>query len=420
MVENSMNIKKFLEEIIVTIKDLLNDYPNIFSLLVTTLEKLLGGYLNIIFLLAVVFCGFGLPVRLIVAGILSVIIIVFVYKWFSNKLAIPKYERELNELSKKTLTNNALIRKEAIPQYFIYTAPTTKIFINTTPSALNEKAIFIFKIAQVFGSLSHWIGSILMYITERNFFTDCFEFLFVLGFVASQIAVLAEVIHRLGVESKKLYIEKMQKLQLLESEKTIYQGNLKPTDEQMDNWLNQDLEEIKRDALQKLDINEEDIITPPGFEGQGLQSIMFIGPSQKAELAIGQDLNIRFSIYDILIVYLTQYHLAAYKCTLDLATQIRTKESTQEYHYTDVVSVSTKTGSDLALTVNGETKSIANYQQFALSVASGESITVATPTSFSEQILAIIKDGKLPDSGADKAIRAIRSQLREKKKGAIE
>jgi hypothetical protein len=188
----------------------------------------------------------------------------------------------------------------------------------------------------------------------------------------------------------------------------------KPTDAQMDSWLQKDLDEIKRDALQKLDINVEDIITPQGFNKQDSQAIVVVGPGPKAQVTIGKDGIIRFSIYDILIVYLTKYHLASYKCTLDLATSIRTQETTQEYAYKNIVSVSTKIGSNLAITIHGQTTSLPNYQQFALSVANGDTISVVTSLSADNQLLAVLKDGKLPDSGADKAIRAIRSQLRDK------
>lgn len=209
------------------------------------------------------------------------------------------------------------------------------------------------------------------------------------------------------------HAKKYQK-KFIEYKEEFLKTEPKPSDSLMDKWLHQDLEEIKRDALQKLDINAEDIITPQGFNKHDSQAIVVVGPGPKADLAIGKDGVIRFSMYDILIVYLTKYHLAAYKCTLDLATRIRTQETTQEYAYKNIVSVSTKIGSNLAITFAGQTTSIPNYQQFALSVANGDTISVVTSLSADNQLLTFLKDGKLPDSGADKAIRAIRSQLRDK------
>ncbi len=181
----------------------------------------------------------------------------------------------------------------------------------------------------------------------------------------------------------------------------------KPSDQQMDEWLQGDRERIRTDALKKLDLEASQVVRDP---------IEVIGPANKADLQVGKDNVIRFSKYDLVTVYLTDYHLAAYKCTLDMAHGTQTDESTQEYHYKDVVSVATQTaGSDLfAVMLNGEHKSIASYQKFQLAVASGDRIEVAIAFP---QIDDIIKEGKLAPTGADEAIRVIRARLREMKGG---
>lgn len=181
----------------------------------------------------------------------------------------------------------------------------------------------------------------------------------------------------------------------------------KPSDAQMDEWLQTDRVRIRAEALKKLDLESSQIVRDP---------IEVIGPANKADLAIGKDNVIRFSKYDLVTVYLTDYHLAAYKCTLDMAHGTQTDESTQEYHYKDVVSVATQTGgSDIfAVLLNGEHKSIASYQKFQLAVASGDRIEVAIAFL---QLDDIIKEGKLAPTGADEAIRVIRARLREMKGG---
>lgn len=184
----------------------------------------------------------------------------------------------------------------------------------------------------------------------------------------------------------------------------------KPTDEQMDAWLGEDLVRIKRESMSKLDLLPEQVLGEPD------DPIMVVGPANGAKWAVGKDDIIRFSLYDILVVYLTSYHLAAYHCTLDLASGTLLGESTQEYHYTDVVAVSTQTASSglIAVMVDGTKKEVASYQKFALSVASGERIEVAV---FFPQLEDIIGKGKLAPTGADKAISSIRAMLREKKGG---
>jgi hypothetical protein len=188
----------------------------------------------------------------------------------------------------------------------------------------------------------------------------------------------------------------------------------KPTDAQMDAWLDEDLARIKREAMGKLDLLPEQILGDPDAP------IVVFGPANEAKWASGKDDIIRFSRYDILVVYLTSYHLAAYQCALDLASGTLLGESTQEYHYTDVVAVSTQAASSglVAIMVDGKKKEIARYQKFALSVASGERIEVAV--SFPQLEDIIVGAVSLAPTGAEKAISTIRAMLREKKGGVEE
>lgn len=199
----------------------------------------------------------------------------------------------------------------------------------------------------------------------------------------------------------------------VEYEKTYKLAEPKPSDEQIDNWRNSDLERIKKESLDKLDLLPNQVIGNPD------EPIMVVGPSAGANAALGKDNIIRFSSHDVVIVYLTDYHLAAYSCTIDLSKGLPTHESTQEYHYTDVVSVATQTDNSriFKVKVNGEDKPLANYQKFALSVASGERIEVAV--SF-PQIDDVIKNARLAPTGAENAVKMIRARLREKKGGVQE
>lgn len=187
----------------------------------------------------------------------------------------------------------------------------------------------------------------------------------------------------------------------------------KPSDEQMDNWRNGDLDRIRKESMTKLDLLPNQVMGNPN------DPIMVVGPSAGAHATLGKDNVIRFSIHDVVIVYLTDYHLAAYSCTVDMASGLETKESTQEYHYTDVVSVATQTDNSriFKVVVEGKDKPLANYQKFALSVASGERIEVAI--SF-PQLDDVIKNARLAPTGADNAVKVIRARLREKKGGVQE
>jgi hypothetical protein len=187
----------------------------------------------------------------------------------------------------------------------------------------------------------------------------------------------------------------------------------KPSDEQMDGWRNGDLVRIRKQSLSKLDLVPEQVMGDPN------DPIMVVGPSEGARLAVGKDGILRFSGHDIVIVYLTDYHLAAYSCTVNMATGLETKESTQEYHYKDVVSVATQADNSrlFKVVVDGQDKPLADYQKFALSVASGERIEVVIAFP---QFGDIIKNARLAPTGAENAVKVIRAMLREKKGGVHE
>ncbi len=184
----------------------------------------------------------------------------------------------------------------------------------------------------------------------------------------------------------------------------------KPSDQQMDKWLEQDKRKLMSDAMKKLELVPEQILRPD-------EPLLIIGPQMPTYIAAGKDGILRFSRYEVVVIYLTSYHLGAYSCDLDFTTGLVLSEETQEYHYTDVVSVSTTNENSPfnVTTVDNKVHPIASHQQFSLSVANGDRIkvTVAFP-----QLEGILQEGKLLPSGAEKAISNLRAMLREKKGGS--
>lgn len=192
-------------------------------------------------------------------------------------------------------------------------------------------------------------------------------------------------------------------------DKEYSEAEPKPSDKQMDEWLEQDKKRIVSEALDKLGLVPEQVLNLK-------DPLLVIGPQSSAKFRIGRDNTLRFSAYQVVVIYLTNYHLGAYSCNLDFITGRTGREETQEYHYTDVVSVSTLNANShfTVVTIEGEEYPISSQQQFSLSVASGESIkvTVAFP-----QVDKIFKEGKLLPTGSEKAISTLRAMLREKKGG---
>lgn len=183
----------------------------------------------------------------------------------------------------------------------------------------------------------------------------------------------------------------------------------KPSDAQMDRWLEQDTKQIIQSALGKLDLASDQVLNIN-------EPLVVTGPKTRALIALGKDGILRFSEYKIVVIYLTNYHLGAYEADLDFITGKVVIEETQEYHYTDIVSVATvhENTPFTAKTPAGREEQIALQQQFALTVASGDKIqvTVALP-----QLKGVFETGKLLPSGAEKAMSTLRAMLREKKGG---
>jgi len=196
-------------------------------------------------------------------------------------------------------------------------------------------------------------------------------------------------------------------------ERNYYLAEPKPSDAEIDEWHRRDREFLKTYAMRKLDLSPEEI-----RRDNRSRPLVIVGPGPSAQVRLGADSVVRFSCHDVLIIYLTPYHLAAFRCVIDLHDGAIKTETTQEYHYENVVSVSTRQShSPVTVYVEGQPREVIVNQHFALSVASGEQISVAT--GFKES-LALSGNTTFAETGAEEAIRSIRSRLREKKGGAAD
>lgn len=200
----------------------------------------------------------------------------------------------------------------------------------------------------------------------------------------------------------------------------------RPKDRQMDLWIEEDLEHMKSRALEKTGLDESELVKKEPVLLTGLRFWNIGG----AEIGIrkGKDETIRFTPIGVTVINFTEHQLVAYQCALDLMTGNPLSESTDEYFYRDVVSVSTQTESmtwdkamlssaDLAKTPlvslmkHGKLQfNAANI--FELTTSGGTSIEVVMddPT-----LIESLGGGYIPTERADKAIQAIRKMLREKK-----
>ena len=270
-------------------------------------------------------------------------------------------------------------REVAVPKYFRKTPTSPNISASQTKITLGIAAIVIGVIA-----------GLVSVLAEDPSFLCC------AGFALPGGAVLALVGYNEKSVRQRKYDEEYKK------------AVPKPSDQQMDDWLSSDIDRTVAGALDKMGMVREQVINAN-------DPLIVKGPLSRSRFAPGEDGIFRFSAYEIVVIYLSNYHLGAYTCHLDFATGKLESEQTQEYHYADVVSVATLTNNSgfTVTTTDGEEHQLPSHQEFTLSVASGQSIKVAVAFPHAEEILK----GEWAPSGAERAINTVRTMLREKKGG---
>lgn len=184
-----------------------------------------------------------------------------------------------------------------------------------------------------------------------------------------------------------------------------------PTDAEVDRWFHESIRGLYQHSKNILSLDETEANTsnPILIIAPTLQAIQGI-PQGEMAWRKGIDGKIRFAIHKVAIIHLTSRHLGAFICDFNFIRNVSLNESTQEYHYCDVVSVSTQEKSQVDNQPTGEKRTLS--QVFALSVSSGESIQVPVDI---EQIRRMTGMQESPETGAPTAVRTIRAMLRDKK-----
>lgn len=288
---------------------------------------------------------------------------------------------------------NIKARSEAVQKYFTPTPTPEPIRPSFTGDiTLITIGLFLFMVGII------WLSSTTKSLKSVDSEMAILASGFALGFIFLMLGWLGWSYKKSAYDGKKSVYDS-----------AFAKAEPKPSDSQMEAWLNEDKSRIINDGMRKLGLIPEQILNP--------NPIVIIGPLEGAKIAEGKtDGFVMFSGYRVVVVYLTNFHLGAYTCHLNFYDGSITNEETQEYHYIDIVSVATLTVNSefIVETTDGKKHPIATQQQFSLSVASSESIrvTVAFP-----QIPGIIKTGRLLPSESEKAIGIIRAMLREKKGG---
>lgn len=188
-------------------------------------------------------------------------------------------------------------------------------------------------------------------------------------------------------------------------EKDYERAEPKPSDEQMDQWMNADLALILKESLRKLDLLEEgDYQAKPLVIG---------GPANldETQYASGRDGKVRYSHLNVLTVYLSDHNISTYQCTHALIHGQTLSDSTQEFPYKEITNLQIKTINKEIHLVNGRRDSVNGVQQFALYTSGANVIEVVF--SFSRNA---DQQDELVEIGSEDTIKAVRKKLEEYKK----
>ena len=186
-------------------------------------------------------------------------------------------------------------------------------------------------------------------------------------------------------------------------------GN-KPSDQQMDEWLDEDIKALQQKALAKTGTDESELVG---------ESVSVFGPrlwevgGAEVKFKKGNDNVLRYSPVGVSVISFTQNQIVTYQCVFDRFTGNSINEATDEYFYKDVVSVSTKTDSmNVTSEKLGGALHLKTAESFTLTTSGGTSLSVFLRDP---ALIEKMGGGELPVTRAEKALQSVRKMLREKK-----
>lgn len=130
---------------------------------------------------------------------------------------------------------------------------------------------------------------------------------------------------------------------------------------------------------------------------------------REIKFATGQDGIVRYSSFNILIVFLTDYHVAAYMCTNSMELGQTIEDVTEEFPYKEITNLETRTFKETISFVGDYAKSEEGFQEFTLATSGVNSIKVVY--DFSRYNV----ERKFKKIGGEETITAIRKKLQDYK-----
>ncbi len=185
--------------------------------------------------------------------------------------------------------------------------------------------------------------------------------------------------------------------------KAVEDSEPRPTDAQMDWWLQLDKFALLDSAMHNLDRKPGDLICEPQ---------MVIGPTSPSQQAIGRDGIQRFSRYKVVVMLLAKRRVSVYSCEWDFVRCIISNADAFDFRYSDITGIrmrqphGTTAGNTLVLTDGtGEEREIYPSKIFEMIIAGTDRIAVIIDVASNDA-------GSLQQpTGAVAAEKLIRRQL---------
>ena len=196
----------------------------------------------------------------------------------------------------------------------------------------------------------------------------------------------------------------------------------KATDQEMDAWLAQALPPLVLEGGKRLNVH------PTELAGSAEESyLVFVGFPNIEEVKIkrGDDGKIRYSNYEILVVFLSNWRLPVYEVNYDIQHDITVSDNTKEYNlgqvdgietFSDRINVlSVKDGGKQGPPSSGVIGHVTRAQMLSLMVSGNRAVTLVVGVTGSESVkIENAADSSMIDSG----ISRLREHLRAQHQGA--
>jgi len=212
----------------------------------------------------------------------------------------------------------------------------------------------------------------------------------------------------------------------------------KPSDNQLDDWLEFDRQELVTRSKAKLGLDESQIVSNPyelfiwlwkGMDTYGIpkkdikhKRDTYGIPNEDIKHKRGKvhckyphfysDM-VRHSAWRFQVFYPTEHYLAWYVCAFDFLRGKSVNERTAEIYYKDITILETSTYDRIDMKDKGLKKS--DFETFRLKVSSGDTIEVAIPSEY--LINQTIKDNlsEVPSTQCEKMVQSMRKMIQAKK-----